>query len=193
MPGEEPDLTRLLIDFAAGDRAAAEQLFPLVYDSLKQIARQRMASERPNHTLQATALVHECYLRLFGDTSLRFEARAQFFHAVANAMRRILIEHARARGREKRGGKRQRINMELPDVAALAQQSDPDQIMAVDQAVDALEKESPQLAEMVRLRFYAGLSIEETAKVLGVSTRTVNRDWTYARVWLFKALEEKEG
>jgi RNA polymerase sigma factor (TIGR02999 family) len=193
VPGEDPDLTRLMGDFAAGDARAANELFSHVYQTLKLIARQHMASERPSHTLQATALVHECYLRLFGDSSLRFEARAQFYHAVAQAMRRVLIEHARSRGAQKRDGKRKRLNVELADVLSLAAESDPDQIMAVDEAVNQLEKESPELAEMVRLRFYAGLSIEETAKLLGVSARTVNRDWTYARVCLFKVLEGKDG
>jgi RNA polymerase sigma factor (TIGR02999 family) len=188
LPGDSVDgLTRLLGEAAGGDACAAGELLPLVYDSLKEIARQRMASERADHTLQPTALVHECYLRLFGDNSLRFAGRAQFFHAAAEAMRRILVDHARSRACAKRGGARRRVPVNLLDLAAEPAGED---VLAFDGALTVLEKESPSTAEVVRLRFFAGLSVAETAEALGVSTRSINREWAFARAWLYAALEE---
>jgi RNA polymerase sigma factor (TIGR02999 family) len=179
------DVTRLLEAAAAGDSQAADALLPLVYTSLKQIARRRMTEERPGHTLQATALVHECYLRLFGTSAGQFAGRAQFFHAAAESMRRILIEHARARGRAKRGGSGRRVPINVLD---LAEAPEPESILAFDEAIERLEKELPAAASVVRLRFYAGLTVEETAQALDISSRTVNREWTFAKAWLFREL-----
>jgi len=180
-------LTRLLGEAASGDALAAGELLPLVYDSLKEIARQRMASERADHTLQPTALVHECYVRLFGDNPQRFAGRAQFFHAAAGAMRRILVDHARSRACAKRGGARRRVPVNLLDLAAEPARED---VLAFDGALTALERQSPSTAEVVRLRFFAGLTVAETAEALGVSTRSVNREWAFARAWLYAALED---
>ena len=162
-------------------------LLPLVYDELRAIARQRMAQEKAGHTLQTTALVHEAYVRLAGGGDARFANRAHFFHAAAEAMRRILTEHARRKGRVKRGGG---IRPAPANVLDLAAAPDSQQILALDDAIERLKQEMPQAASVVRLRFYAGLSVDETAEALGLSTRTVNREWTYARAWLFRCLEE---
>jgi RNA polymerase sigma factor (TIGR02999 family) len=183
----EAPVTRLLREVEAGQPQAAAALLPLVYDQLRELARHRMAEERSGHTLQATALVHEAYLRLVGDRPAGWAGRAHFFHAAAEAMRRILIEHARARGRVKRGGggERQRVPLSVIDLAA---ENDPGEILDLDEAVCRLEKESPDVAAVVRLRFYAGLTIEETAEALGISPQSVKRDWAYARAWLFHQL-----
>ena len=180
-------VTRLLREVEAGKPQAAEALLPLVYDQLRELARHRMAEERAGHTLQATALVHEAYLRLVGDRPAGWAGRAHFFHAAAEAMRRILIEHARARGRVKRGGGAERLRVPL-SVIDLAAENDPGEILDLDEAVCRLESESPDVAAVVRLRFYAGLTIEETAEALGISPQSVKRDWAYARAWLFHQL-----
>lgn len=157
-----------------------------VYDQLHAIARARMNEERGSHTLQATALVHEAWLRLgHRPGGLAAVPDARFYEAAAVAMRRILIEHARAKGRLKRGGDRGRAPL---DVVDLAVEHDPDEIMAVDEAVRRLEEEDPDAARVVNLRFFAGLEVAETARALGVSERTVAREWEYARAWLFRAL-----
>jgi len=163
----------------------ASDLLPLVYDELRTLARHRMAHENVGHTLQATALVHEAYLRLGGDEA-QFANRAHFFHAAAEAMRRILIDHARQRGSAKRGGGARRLPTNVLDLACAP---DSGEIVALDDAIGRLEKEAPQAASVVRLRFYAGLSVEETAEALNISPRTVNREWTFARAWLFRVLE----
>ena len=162
-------------------------LLPLVYDELRAIARQRMAQENPGHTLQTTALVHEAYVRLAGGGDARFANRAHFFHAAAEAMRRILTEHARRRGSMKRGGGQRLAPSNVLDLAAAP---DSEQILALDDAIRRLEQEMPQAAAVVRLRFYAGLSVDDAAEALGIAPRTVNREWTYARAWLFRCLEE---
>jgi len=179
-------VTHLLSSLAAGDRQASDQLLPLVYDQLRRAAQQKMAQERTSHTLSATALVHEAYMRLVGDDDVKWDGRAHFYAAAAEAMRRILIEHARSRNRVKRGGDRQRIPLSVVDLAA---DPDPEQILSLDAAIERLAKEDPRLAEIVRLRFYAGLSVEETAAALGVSDRTIKRDWAFARAWLHRDLE----
>ncbi len=183
------ELTQLLQQAAAGDATAADQLLPLIYENLRMIAQQRMAGERRGHTLQATALVHEAYLRLIGDGSPPWANRAHFFHAAAQAMRRILIEHARARGRQKRGGEYQRRPIERIDLAI---DEDPDDILALDAAICRLEEKDERAARIVKLRFFAGLSIEETAEATELSARTVKREWTYARAWLFQTLREQQ-
>ena len=177
-----------------GGDGSASELFPLVYEQLKQIARRRMDGERTAHTLQATALVHEVYMRLLGAEGRNGAAwsdRSQFFFAAAEAMRRILIEHARARGNLKRGGGRRRLP--LNSVVDLAADDQFPEILALDDAVLRLEKVSESAAAVVRLRFYTGLSIEEAAEAMGVSPRTVKREWTYARAWLARELGDNGG
>lgn len=186
----QDDVTRLMGEAAQGHRHAAEELFPLVYDELRKMADYRMAGERKDHTLEATALVHEAYLRLVGRADVQWANRAHFFHAAAESMRRILIEHARAKHRLKRGGGRNRNLKGLESVADLVARSDPEEIMAVDEAVRRLEVENPDAANVVRLRFYAGLTPDETAKATGLSPRTVYRQWAYARAWLYRALKD---
>jgi RNA polymerase sigma factor (TIGR02999 family) len=175
-----------------GEPRAAEDLLPLVYEQLRELARHRMAQERGSHTLQATALVHEAFLRLRQDKPLGWASRAQFFHAAAEAMRRILVEHARSRSRLKRGGgagagdtPRNRVPLNLIEVAT---DRDPAEILALDDSIRRLEQRSPEVAAVVRLRFFAGLSVDETAETLGVSPRSVKRDWAYGRAWLFRVL-----
>ena len=186
-------ITRLLRDAAAGDAGAAGELLERVYEELKLLARQRIAHERVGHTLQATALVNEAYLRLIDPSGgLRFIGRAHFFQAAAEAMRRVLVEHARARGRLKRGGGSdgRRIPLEeLTGVADLAAaDADPAEILTVDEAIRRLEEQCPDVGAVVRLRFYAGLTPDETAEALGVSPATVYREWSFARAWLFREL-----
>ena len=163
------------------------ELTAQVYEQLRAIARSRLHGQPAGHTLQATALVHEALLKLRDHPSLCGGDRALFFHAAAQAMRQILVDHARAKGRVKRGGGA--VRLELADVAQLAVEQDSEQIVALDEAVSRLEVEEPSAAAVVKLRFYAGLSVEETAEVLGVSDRTVKREWQFARAWLYRALE----
>ncbi len=170
---------------ASGDKGAADRLLPLVYDQLRRAAQNDLAGERDGHSLSATALVHEAYLKLVGPREVAWAGRGHFYAAAAEAMRRILLDHARARGR--RGGTPQPLT-EVGDVAALA--ADPDQIVAVDEAVRRLEGEDPEAAAVVRLRFYAGLSVDQAAEALGLSPRTAARLWTYARAVLYRMLTE---
>jgi RNA polymerase sigma factor (TIGR02999 family) len=184
--GCEAALTRLLAGARDGDARAAAELFPLVYTQLRNLARRRMAEERAGHTLQATALVHEVYLKLIGpERAGPWAGRGQFFFAAAEAMRQILIDHARKRRGLKRGGGRRRVPLGVLDLAA---DGPGEEILALDEAVLRLEQESPDVAAVVRLRFYAGLSVEETAEALGISPRTVKREWTYARARLCREL-----
>ncbi|XVJ58099.1 MAG: sigma-70 family RNA polymerase sigma factor [Tepidisphaera sp.] len=190
------DITILMQRAGAGDRQSAEALLPLVYDQLRKVAQERMSHERRDHTLVATALVHEAYARLVGSpgsasgSGLDWANRAHFFHAAAEAMRRILIEHARARGRVKRGGEGGKPAKRVPlNVLDLAQVEDSDEIVAVDDAIRRLEASDPTAGAVVRLRFYAGLSVEDTARALGISERTVMREWAYAKAVLFRELE----
>lgn len=181
------DVTRLLCEIPERP-AAAEELLPLVYDQLRAIAQQRMSQERRDHTLQATALVHEVYVRLVGDNAPAFQSRAHFFRVAAEAMRRLLIDHARRRGADKRGGGARAVPLSVVD---LAEDFDPAQVLAVDEALRVLESEDPRAAEIVRLRFYAGLSAPEVAEVLEVSERTVMREWAFARTRLFQLLGDE--
>jgi len=162
------------------------ELFSIVYEQLRGLARRRMAEERVDHTLQTTGLVHEAYLRLEAGGQIKWSSRGQFFVAAAEAMRRILIEHARARGKLKRGGGHRRVLLNVLDLAAEEQIPE---ILALDEALCRLEQISPEVAAVVRLRFYAGLSVDETAQALGVSPRTVKREWTYARAVLYRELD----
>ena len=186
MSESEPSgITRLLDAVGEGDPRAAQQLLPLVYDQLRRAAQLQMAGERSEHTLQATALVHEAYLRLVGSHQATFENRAHFYVAAAEAMRRILIEHARKRARLKRGGDRQRVSL---SAAYLVEHACPEEIMSVDQAIRRLEKRDHRMAEIVRLRFFVGFSVDETAQALGLSGRSVRREWALARAWLHRDL-----
>ncbi len=182
-------ITRILANCHGADRKQAlERVLPLVYDELRGLARAHLRHERPDHTLQATALVHKAYLRLLGGEDPPWNNRRHFFSAAGEAMRRILIEHARKRGRLKRGGKRVRV--EFRD-ANLATDQDPGEILALDEAFRQLEEQDPRATDVVRLRFFAGLSVDETAKALELSERTVKREWAFTRAYLYVALEEE--
>lgn len=165
----------------------SDDLLHQLYDELRRLAAARLVRERPDHTLSPTALVHEAWLRLGDDKAGGWASRAQFFAAAAEAMRRVLVDSARAKGRLRRGGGAQKITLSNLDVPA---NDDPERVLAVSEAVDRLAAVDPRLAEIVKLRLYAGLGEEETADVLGLSVRTVRRDWHYARAWLFQVLVE---
>jgi RNA polymerase sigma factor (TIGR02999 family) len=182
----------LLDDAAAGRPLAASELLPLVYDQLRAIAQNRMKEERREHTLQATALVHEAYARLVGAGEIEWHNRAHFFFAAGEAMRRILIEHARARARVKRGGAEGKAAKRIPlDIVDLATDQDPEDVLAFEEAFRRLEEKEGRVAAVVRLRLFSGLSIDETAKAMGLSPRTVDTDWAFARAWLFRELGEQ--
>ena len=176
------EVSRILHAIGQGDPHAASQLLPLVYDELRQLAAARLAGDKPGHTLQATALVHEAYLRLGDPGEHTWENRGHFFAAAAEAMRRILIDHSRRKKRLKRGGGHHRVELEQIEISADAPGDD---LLALDEALDALAKEAPQKAELVKLRFFAGLSVEEAARCLGISRATADRYWAYARAWLY--------
>jgi RNA polymerase sigma factor (TIGR02999 family) len=179
------DVTQILHAIEQGDPAAAEQLLPLVYDELRRLAAQRLAREKPGQTLQATALVHEAYLRLVEGRSQHWNGRGHFFAAAAEAMRRILVEGARHKRSQKAGGGRQRLD--LDDLASWSEADGlgPDvELLALDEALEKLERRDRRKADLVKLRFFAGLTIEEAARVLGISTSTADNDWAYARCWL---------
>lgn len=180
------DTSSILTRIEQGDPAAAAELLPLLYDELKALAAARLASENPGQTLQATALVHEAYLRLVGnDPSKPWNGRGHFFAAAAEAMRRILIDRARRRDRTKHGGDLERIAFDGLDIVDDA--TGPD-VLALDEALTKLAAARPEIAELVQLRFFAGLSIDDTAAILGISPSTADRHWTYARAWLFREL-----
>ena len=180
------DGTHLLDAVAAGERKAAADLLPLVYDELRQLAAARMAAESPDHTLQPTALVHEAYLRLVGPADEhRWDGRGHFFAAAAEAMRRILVDAARRKRREKHGGDRHRVDLDAAGPAAPDPRHD---LVALDAALTRLAAEDPQAARLVELRHFAGLSVAEAAQVLGVSPRTADRVWAFARAWLHREL-----
>jgi len=183
------EVTRILADIKQGDAGAADQLLPLVYEELRKLASLRLAHEAPAQTLQATALVHEAYLRLVdGDAALHWNSRGHFFGAAAEAMRRILVERARQKESLKGGGRFERI--ELCDVAAPGAEPGID-LLDLDDALTQLEREEPQKAQLVKLRFFAGLSLEETAEALGISVATSKRYWAYARAWLYGKINRK--
>jgi RNA polymerase sigma factor (TIGR02999 family) len=183
------EVTRILSHIEPGDSHAAAQLLPLVYDELRKLAARHMANEAPGQTLNATALVHEAYLRLVGDQ--RFENRGHFFAAASEAMRRVLVDRARDRKRQKRGGPaRRREDLELDTLASL--DAPPDDLLDLDAALAQLEQHDPRAAALVKLRLFAGLSHDEAAAALGVVRRTADRDWAFARAWLFRRLAENE-
>ena len=176
------DITNILSKIEAGDPQASAELLPFVYEELRKLARARMASERPDHTLQATALVHEAYLRLVDrDKSQHWDSRGHFFSAAAEAMRRILIESARSKRSEKRGGDHQRI--ELMDDLAQTLGDSVDELLDFNAALDQLAEEDPQAAEFVKLRLFGGLSITEAGKILGMARSTAYENWEFARAW----------
>ena len=188
-PPGRPDhgvVTRLIDAAARGERVAADQLLPLVYDELRKLAAARLANEPSGQTLQATALVHEAYLRLVGDDPCRaFDGRGHFFAAAAEAMRRILVDRARNRRRQKRGGGHRRVQI---DLEAILVEPPGDDLLALDLALKSLAREDPVGAELVGLRIFAGLTLAEAAEVLGIGSRTADRYWAYARAWLCDAL-----
>ena len=182
------EVTRILSAIEQGDPHAAEKLLPLVYDELRKLAAQRLAQEKPGQTLQATALVHEAYVRLVdADKAQKWNSRGHFFAAAAEAMRRILVDNARYKQSQKRGGDRKRL--ELDDLAAATSDRN-DEILAIDEALIALAVVDAQAEKLVRLRYFAGLTIPEAADVLGVSSRTADSLWAYARAWLLRFLGE---
>ena len=181
------DVTAILARAGNGDSSATDELLPLVYDQLRQLARREMARERAQ-TLQPTALVHEAYLRLVGKRRVEWANRAHFFAAAAEAMRRILVDAARKRGRLKRGGNLRRLPMSVAD---LIPERDAPIIEALDRALKDLALEDGRMQRVVMLRFFGGLSIDETAKAMGISSRTVKREWTCARAWLYQALRDE--
>ena len=185
------DVTRILSAIEQGDPQAAEELLPLVYDELRRLAKQRLAQEKPGQTLQATALVHEAYLRLVGgEEAQRWDSRGHFFAAAAEAMRRILVENARRKRAEKHGGRLERQDLDAVDIAAPAPSED---LLALDEALTKLEAEDPVKAQLVKLRYFAGLTEEEAASVLGISRATAQRHWRYAKAWLLSELRGAEA
>lgn len=198
-PTQPEDATLLMVAAAGGDKNAADRLLPLVYEQLRKTAQLGLAGERPGHTLSATALVHEAYLKLAGPREVPWSGRGHFYAAAAEAMRQILLDHAKGRMRLKRGGGgggpdgaagRRQVVADFEDVLALSQR-EPEEIVRFDDLVRRLETESPDGAAIVRLRFFAGLSVEQTAQALGLSTSTVDRRWAFARAWLFQRLHEQ--
>jgi RNA polymerase sigma factor (TIGR02999 family) len=185
------DVTQILHDIEQGDPHAAEQLLPMVYDELRKLAAQRLAQEKPGQTLQATALVHEAYLRLVDvDKVQRWDSRGHFFAAAAEAMRRILVNRAVEKRCLKRGGGWKRIDL---DGLAVVEDASDEDLIAIDEAVARLAEESGPCAELVKLRFFAGLTLDEAAESLGVARRTANRYWTYARARLYEILSGESG
>ncbi len=183
------DVTQILSAIEQGDPRAAEQLLPLVYDELRQLAAQKMAQEKPGQTLQATALVHEAYLRLVDvDQAQHWKSRGHFFAAAAEAMRRILIENARRKMTEKHGGKRKRINLSQAEPISHA---DPDALLDLDAMLTQLAGEDPEAAEVAKLRLFAELSVEEAAQALSLSRANAYRQWAYARAWLHARLHDE--
>jgi len=183
------EVTQLLLRWSEGDKAALDKLMPLVYRELRRLAGHYMRRERPGHTLQASALVNEAYLRLVDYRRMQWQNRAHFFAVAAQAMRRVLVEHARSRQYAKRGGTAQRIS--LDDVAVLTDQQAAE-LVALDDALTSLEALDARKARIVELRYIGGLSIEETAETLGVSTATVERDWRSAKAWLYRAISQEK-
>jgi RNA polymerase sigma factor (TIGR02999 family) len=181
------EVTRILSAIEQGDSHAAEQLLPLVYDELRRLAAQKLAQEKPGQTLQATALVHEAYLRLVNvEEAQHWDSRGHFFAAAAEAIRRILVEQARRKGRQRHGGELRRVELLDDQVAAAA---DDEQLLVLDDALTKLAEARSEAAQVVKLRFFSGLTIEETARALGLSARTARRLWVFARAWLRREME----
>ena len=186
MSGSGPDVTDLLLRWSDGDERALDELTPVIYDDLRRLARAILRHERPDHTLSATALVHEAYLKLIDQRRVQWKNRVHFFGAAAHIMRRVLVDHARARTTEKRGGSAQKIAItdSLALVDALSEE-----LLDLDTALDQLAATDARKARVVEMKFFAGMTSEETAAALGISDATVERDWTMARAWLIRALK----
>jgi RNA polymerase sigma factor (TIGR02999 family) len=184
------DVTRILEPIEQGDPKAADKLLPSVYGELRKLAASRMANEAPNQTLQPTALVHEAWLRITGNENVKWDGHAHFFGAAAEAMRRILIDKARRKRALRHGGGQQLIDLDDVDVAS---PTDDDQLLAINDALDKLAAQNKLEAELVKLRYFVGLSLEEAAEVLGVSARTADNYWAHARAWLFRELKAKSS
>jgi RNA polymerase sigma factor (TIGR02999 family) len=183
------DVTQILNQIESGDQQAAEELLPLVYEELRKLAAARMANERPNHTLQATALVHEAYVRLVNDEKAQnWDSRGHFFSAAAEAMRRILVDNARRKNRPKHGGGLERV--ELSESAVVADNLQGFELLDLNDALEALAAKDPRKAELVKLRFFAGLSGNQAAQVLGIAESTADLDWAYAKTWLRVEMSE---
>jgi len=180
------DITRILTAIEQGDPDAADQLLPLVYEELRKLAAHRMANEAAGQTLQPTALVHEAWLRLVAEQNPKFANRAHFFAAAAEAMRRILIDNARRKRAVRHGGGQQRVDVEQ---VQLVSPTDDDQLLAVNEALDKLAAQSKPEAELVKLRYFVGMTLEEAARVLGISARTADNYWAHARAWLFREIK----
>jgi len=183
------EVTRILEAVRQGDPTAADQLLPLVYDELRRLAASKMANEAPNQTLQPTALVHEAWLRLVGNENPQWNGRAHFFGAAAEAMRRILIENARRKRAARHGGGQVKLDIQQIDVAAPAKD---EELMAVSEALEKLAARDKQKAELVKLRYFVGLTTEEAAGVLGISVPTADRWWNFSRAWLFEEIERQQ-
>jgi RNA polymerase sigma factor (TIGR02999 family) len=179
------DVTRILNAIEQGDAGEADKLLPLVYEELRRLAAHKMSQEKPGQTLQATALVHEAYMRLVGSEAQNWDGRTQFFTAAAEAMRRILIENARRKQSLKRGGIQKRADL---NEVILAVESPSEDILALDEALARLAQEEPVAAELVKLRYFVGLTLEQAAELMGTSRRTATRHWTFARAWLYKQI-----
>jgi RNA polymerase sigma factor (TIGR02999 family) len=183
------EVTQLLADWTRGDQTALNKLLPLVHEELRRLAHHYMNRENPAHTLQTTALVNEAYIRLVDQKEVHWENRAHFFAVAAQVMRHILIDHARAHNRAKRGGKAQRVSLEEAVVMSAERASE---LLALDEALNELEKVDARRSKVVELRYFGGLSIEETAEVLKINPITVSRDWRWAKAWLYKAVTNKD-
>lgn len=190
MANTQTDVTRLLVDWGGGNQRALEQLTPLVYSELRRLADRHLRRERPGHTLQATALVHEAWMKLIDQKNVQWQNRAHFFGIAAQIIRRILVDYARTRHASKRGAYAPKLS--LDEALAVPQKRDVD-LVALDDALDGLSKFDPQQGRIVELRFFAGLSIEETAEVLRISAATVKRDWVAAKAWLYREMGARAG
>jgi RNA polymerase sigma factor (TIGR02999 family) len=187
---ESQEVTMLLCALTNGEEGAASKLIPVVYDELRRLAGSYMRRERVDHTLQATALVNEAYLKLIEQRAVNWQSRAHFFGVAAQLMRRILLDYARGHTREKRGGEQKKVSL---DEVFLFSEQQADELLAVDDSLNLLEKMDLRQARVVELRFFAGLSVEEAAEALGVSPKTVKRDWSVAKAWLYADLKERYG
>jgi RNA polymerase sigma factor (TIGR02999 family) len=188
MKASTADITRLLNKVADGDEQAAGELIPLVYDELRRLAVRRLRHERPNHTLQATALVNEAYMKLAAQRSIKWQNRAQFFAVASQAMRRVLVDYARAHETAKRGGQQLRVTF---DEMCAFSPGISEEVLAVNESLERLERIDPRQARVVELRYFAGLTTEEAAEALGISAKTVIREWNVARAWLYGDLKER--
>ncbi len=188
--GASPDVTRLLLNWSKGDQAALEELMPLIYGELRRLASAYLRRERPNHTLQSTALVHEAFMRLVNQQEVHWHSRAHFFAIAAQMIRRILVDHARSQRAEKRGSGA--VKLELDAALAIPLKTDVDLVLLND-ALDRLAEMDPRQSRLVELRFFTGLSIEETAQVMQLSPATIKREWNAARAWLFREISRNSG